>query len=392
MPDRKNIVFILVSAAIFMDMMVYTLVIPVLPSYSMMLGADTVTIGVIFGAFSISLLVFSIPFGILSDTWGRRSFMMLGMLSLAATNVAFALSSDVRILIAARLLQGMSGAATWSAGLAMLADTFGPGERGKRLGLAMSAMSVGTLLGPAVGGILYDNLGYAPTFIIPSVLACIVGLLFLVVKEPSSRAPPLPLLRRIAPLIKVPRTSIAISLIIIVGAITYGILEPYMPVYMYEAFSATPTMVGLAFGAMALLSIAAQPIVGRLYDTIGGRSLIATGLACSSLVVAASAVMPSFLLTAAAFSLLGITMSFALTPMLPLLSDLYGGEGNSRGMVYGIYNTLFSLGLAIGPFAGGLAVASFTFQYTLFGHAALLIAAGVGAYVTIRQPESRAHA
>lgn len=388
MLDRKNIIFVLVSAAIFMDMMVYTLVIPVIPAYATKMGADTVTIGIIYGAFSVALLVFSIPFGILSDRSGRKVFMMLGMLTLGATNVVFALSTDVRVLVVARLIQGMSGAATWSAGLAMLADTFGPEERGKRLGLAMSAMSVGTLLGPAVGGIMYDSLGYAPTFIIPSVLACIVGLAFLMVNEPSSRTLSVPFRQRFTPYLKSPRTFLAISLAAVTGAATYGILEPFMPVYMYDIFSATPTMVGLAFGAMSLLSIAAQPLVGRLYDLRGGRLLIAAGLVSSALVIAGCTLMPSFVLTAVVFSLLGITMGFALTPMLPLLSDLYGGDGesNSRGMVYGIYNTLFSLGLAIGPFAGGLMVAGFTLPVTLYVNAALLVAAGVVTYLAIRQP------
>lgn len=107
-----------------------------------------------------------------------------------------------------------------------------------------------------------------------------------------------------------------------------------------------------------------------MYAKKGGRPLIAAGLICSAFVIAGSAAMPSFFLTAAIFSLLGITMGFALTPMLPLLSDLYGGAGSSRGLVYGIYNTLFSFGLAIGPLAGGLLVASFTFRLTVFGHRA----------------------
>ncbi|HTY92127.1 MAG TPA: MFS transporter [Methanocella sp.] len=390
MPDRKNIIFALVSAAIFMDMMVYTLVIPVLPSYATKLGADTVAIGIIYGAFSVSLLLFSIPFGILSDRLGRRSFMMLGMLSLAATNVLFALSADVRVLIAARLLQGMSGAATWSAGLAMLADTFGQEERGGRLGLAMSAMSAGTLLGPVVGGILYDNLGYALTFAIPSALACIVGLAFLLVSEPAARVISAPFHQRLTPYLKAPRIFLAITLAVVVGAATYGVLEPFMPVYMYDIFSATPTMVGLAFGAMSLLSIVFQPVVGRLYDLRVGRLLIAAGMLVSALVVAGCVSMPSFFLTAAVFSLLGITMCFALTPMLPLISDLYGGDGrgSSLGMVYGIYNTLFSLGLALGPFAGGLIAARYGFPFTAYAQAALLAIAGFITFLALR-PHAR---
>jgi MFS family permease len=277
----------------------------------------------------------------------------------------------------------MSGAATWSAGLAMLADAFDPGERGQRLGLAMSVMSAGTLLGPAIGGILYDNLGYAPTFILPSVLACAVGLLFLT----AGGLPRGPTQVRPAPSPARRRTFLAIAFIVVVGAATYGLLEPYMPVYMYDVFSATPTMIGLAFGAMSLLSIISQPLVGRLYDSHGGRSLIAAGLVCSALVIAGTVFMPSFLLTALIFSLMGITMGFALTPMLPLMSDLFSG-GSSRGLVYGIYNTLFSLGLAIGPLAGGFLIAGFSFRFTVLGHAALLAILGAGAYLFIRRPKN----
>jgi DHA1 family multidrug resistance protein-like MFS transporter len=386
MPDRKSTIFLLVSSAIFMDMMAYTLVIPVLPSYSLSLGADTVTIGIIFGAYSVALLFCSIPFGMLSDMLGRRRIMILGMLSLAATNVIFAFSSSVHILILARLLQGMSAAATWSAGLAMLADAFGREERGRRLGMAMSAMSAGTLFGPAIGGILYESIGYAPTFVIPSALACAVGLLFIMVDEPHRRMLRVPLRERLEPFLKVPATSLAISLAVLAGAATYGILEPYMPVYMYGAFSATPTIVGLAFGAMSLLSVISQPLAGRLYDLHGGRSLIAAGFIFSALIIACSVSMPSLLLTALVFSLLGVTMCFALTPMLPLMSDLFNA-GGSRGLVYGIYNTIFSLGLALGPLAGGLLIAGFTFRLTVLGYAVLLLATGVGAYLSIRQPK-----
>src|SRR5208337_1229317 len=181
-----------------------------------------------------------------------------------------------------------------------------PGERGQRLGLTMSVMSVGTLLGPAVGGILYDNLGYAPTFIIPSVMAFIVGLSFLAVKQPPVSVPQVSFGDRMAPFLKAPRMSVVIMLAIVFGAATYGILEPYMPVYLYRSFSASPTIIGLAFGAMSFFSILATPIVGRLYDSRGGRSLIALGLICSAFVIAVCVSMPSLYSTAAVFSLLGI--------------------------------------------------------------------------------------
>ncbi len=270
--DKKSIIFLLVSAAIFTDMMVYSLVIPVLPSYSLSLGADQLTIGIIFGAFSLALLAFSIPIGLLSDRTGRRPILVIGMLTLAAANIVFALSDNVYILILARLIQGMSGAATWSAGLALLADTYGPEERGEKLGYAMSVMCVGMLLGPVVGGIIYEHLGYAPTFILPSVIACIIGLLFLLSDIPAACIVKSKGAGYLKPILKSPGIFLVCSLITIAGAATFGLIEPYMPVYLYQTFAATPTAIGIAFGFMSLLSAVMQPVAGRLYDRNGGRT------------------------------------------------------------------------------------------------------------------------
>ncbi|OPY30241.1 MAG: bicyclomycin/multidrug efflux system [Methanocella sp. PtaU1.Bin125] len=383
--DRKIIVFLLVSAAIFTDMMVYSLVIPVLPSYSMSLGADQLMIGVIFGAFSLALLAFSIPIGLLSDRTGRRPIMVIGMLTLAASSVVFALSGNVYVLVLARLIQGMSGAATWSAGLALLADTYGPEERGEKLGYAMSIMSVGMLLGPVAGGFIYEYLGYAPTFLIPSVVACGIGLLFLVSRIPSAGIVKTGGPSYLQPILKAPGVFGVCAIITIAGAATFGLIEPFMPVYLYQTFEASPAAIGLGFGFMSLLSAVFQPVAGRMYDRNGGRVIITAGLIASGAVIALSMLMPTLLLTAAVFALLGITVSFVLSPMMPLLSDLFGGRdvGGSQGFVYGIYNTLFSLGLVVGPFAGGLLITNLSLPVTLYGHAALLALVGLLAYAFI---------
>jgi multidrug resistance protein len=379
-------IFLLVSAAVFTDMMVYSLVIPVLPSYATSLGADPLTIGVIFGAFSLALLAFSIPLGLISDRTGRRPLMVAGMLSLAAATIVFALSVNVYVLIFARLIQGISGAATWSAGLALLADTYGPEERGGKLGLAMSVMSVGMLLGPVAGGLIYDNLGYTATFVIPAIIASVIGLLFMTGKTPHPHIAKSDGTSYLKPIRTSPAVFFTCAAIIVTGAATFGVAEPYMPVYLYDTYAATPTAIGLAFGLMALLSAVTQPLAGRLYDRHGGRVLITAGLFASAGVLATAVLMPTLLLTAAVFALIGCTISFVLSPMLPLLSDLYGSgvKGGSQGFAYGVYNTLFSLGLVLGPLAGGLAITSFSFPVTFYGQAVLLCATGLLCLAFIR--------
>jgi MFS family permease len=311
--------------------------------------------------------------------------MVAGMLSLAAATIVFALSANIYVLILARIIQGISGAATWSAGLALLADTYGPEERGGKLGLAMSVMSVGMLLGPVAGGLIYDNLGYTATFVIPAIIASVIGLLFMTGKTPHPHIAKNDGTSYLKPIRKSPAVFFACVAIIVLGAATFRIAEPYMPVYLYDTFAATPTAIGLAFGFMALLSAVTQPFAGKLYDRHGGRVLITAGLFASAGVLAAAVLMPTLVMTAVVFALIGCTISFVLSPMMPLLADLYGSgvEGGSQGFAYGVYNTLFSLGLALGPFAGGLIITRFSFPVAFYGQAALLCGAGLLCYMFI---------
>ena len=166
-------------------MMVYSLVIPVLPSYCDEPRRRPLTIGIIFGAFSVSLLAFSIPW--VSCPTGRPApLMVAGMLTLAAATIVFALS-DKRLRADRRPSHpGHLGGRDLVGGLALLADTYRPEERGGKLGLAMSVMSVGMLLGPVAGGLIYDNLGYAPTLSSRSIIAGVIGLLFMTGRDASA--------------------------------------------------------------------------------------------------------------------------------------------------------------------------------------------------------------
>lgn len=374
--EQKNLIFTLVSMAVLIDMMMYTLIIPIMPSYAMSLGADEFTIGLIFGAFSVALLLFSIPFGIISDRIGRVPLMVTGMFLLALTNLVFAISGNVYVLVLARLVQGISGAATWSAGLALIADTFDASERGSRLGIAMSVMSIGTLSGPVIGGIIYDNFGYVASFILPSVLAMATCIAFLAIRVPPGPRGSQGSYRELIG--KAPLAFVVCSAAIIAGALIFGVIEPFIPVYLYQKFSATPTLIGLMFGVMSLMNIVTAPVVGKLYDRYGGKYLLSSGLALSGFLIIIIAFAPSILVITGSFAMLGVAMSLALTPILPLLSDLFVREQmGTQGFIYGIYNTLFSIGLTVGPFMGGFLVVRFTFPVTLLGLAVVVLSTGM---------------
>ncbi len=341
-------ILVLVALVIFMDMTIYGLLIPVFPEYGPRLGVDESFVGIVFGLYAAMLLLFSIPMGVLSDRVGRRPLIVAGMLLLALATALFGFSATVTHLIVARAVQGVSAAATWSAGLALLAETCDPARLGEKLGIALSAVGFGTVIGPVLGGLLFEYLGYTATFLIPAVLVAAVGLVVLAVPVRTCRQKERPtMLPR-----KNRRLLVACGVVVVAVAATYGIVDPYLPVHLHGAFSASPATIGLVFAVLAVAAILAQPAAGRIYDRSGkSRPLIGGGLLLSAAAIVAAVQAPTLPLATAAVFVLGVALSCAIVPVMPILARLYRDHG-SQGAAYGIYNTFYSLGLAAGPLAG----------------------------------------
>ncbi|KLK89182.1 MFS transporter [Methanoculleus sediminis] len=346
-------ILVLVVLVIFMDMLIYGLLIPVFPQYAPRLGVGESVIGIIFGVYAAMLLLFSIPMGLLSDRVGRRPLIVAGMLLLALATALFGFSTTITHLVAARTVQGVSAAATWSAGLALLADTCDPARLGEKMGVALSAVGVGTILGPVAGGLLFEYAGYTATFLIPAALAASVGLAVLAVPVRTCRRESGA--RRSAMMpggALLPLAACAVVIVAVSG--TYGVFDPYLPVYLHTVFSASPATIGFVFAVLAVAAILAQPVAGRIYDRYGGsRYLIGGGLLLSGGAIVAAMQAGALPLTAVAVFVLGIALSCALVPTMPLLADIYRDHG-SQGAAYGMYNTFFAVGLSAGPFAGAI--------------------------------------
>jgi multidrug resistance protein len=164
----------MICVAVFLDTLLYGIIVPAVPYYVAWLGTDTAELGIIFAAYSVGVLLTSIPAGILCDRIGHKKVLLLGQAGLGLATAAFILSGSVAALTISRFLQGVASAATWTAGLALATELFPSAERGKKLGLVMSAAGLGTIAGPIFGGVLFDRLGYTYPFVAVAILAGIL--------------------------------------------------------------------------------------------------------------------------------------------------------------------------------------------------------------------------
>jgi multidrug resistance protein len=166
-----------VSLALFTDMVLYDMIVPILPTLLKNIGRNDDLVGVLFAIYAVGFLVATPIFGIWSDRSQTRKFpMILGQAGLAIATVLFAMADSFWLLVVARLLQGVAAAVSWTLGLALLADVVPEEEHGSAMGIVFGFNTLGYFVGPLVGGVLTQVVNIQTPFIIGSGL-CIIDLI-----------------------------------------------------------------------------------------------------------------------------------------------------------------------------------------------------------------------
>ena len=137
-------------AVAFVDMIGLMMVVPLLPLYALRLHADPSTIGLLSASFPIAQLASSPVWGRVSDRYGRRPALLVGLSASAIAYVIFGFAGSLWLLFVSRFVQGLGGGTTGVA-QAYVADTMAPHERAKALGWLSAATSFGVIVGPALG-------------------------------------------------------------------------------------------------------------------------------------------------------------------------------------------------------------------------------------------------
>lgn len=377
MNKDQKIALIVVTFAIFTDMLVYGLIVPVLPKYASELGASQAAIGLMFASYAIAFLAATPVFGIVSDKIGRRSPMLLGLFGLAAATLLFAFSEDFNTLVLARSLQGISAAATWTAGLALLADMFPSTQRQQAIGLALFGSAAGTLLGPSFGGILFDLGGYRIPFLAAAGMVVADGIIrALYLKDPPIKSAKEDIM--ISRLLRNP-TVLVVAGVVTMSMGIMSMLEPTLPLYLSLDKGATPAMIGLMFGVATLVGGIVSPLSFVVAGRFGRKKVMLAGLLGCALLLPMLIMPGSLLLIMVVMAAVGIALGLLQSCVAPELSDILDRMGSGAyASVYSVYNIALGFGMMFGPIAGGLLAGYFG-----LGTALLIAAAGLLAYALL---------
>ncbi len=266
-------------ATCFVDMIGFAIVFPLLPFYALRLDATPLDVGLITSAFSVAQLASAPVWGRVSDRYGRRPALLIGLLASAAAFVVFGLADALWLLFASRLIQGAGGGTTGVA-QAYIADTVEPAQRARALGWLSAATSAGVMLGPAIGSVA-SNLGpEAPGFVAAAL--CLINVGFAWRWLPESRvkegsgahsAVRPPIWHTAWAVVRHPRRPVS-RLICIYGAgmLAFSALTSVVALYLGAEFGVDERTIGYVFLYQGGLSVVMRSLLlGPIVDRIGER-------------------------------------------------------------------------------------------------------------------------
>jgi MFS transporter, DHA1 family, tetracycline resistance protein len=352
---------------VFVDLVGFGLVIPLLPFYAVRFGASPQQVTLLLAIYSLMQLFTAPLWGRLSDRVGRRPVLMVSMAASVLAYFAIGSAAALWMLFAARALGGAC-AGNIAAAQAYIADVTKPEDRAKGMGLIGAAFGLGFIIGPALGGVLAGSDPATADVETPAWVAAALSFIAfggVVVLLPESR----PAERRtahgrsrsrLAAIWDVLRRPVLSRLILIffLVIVAFAGMESTFALWAMAQFGWGPGQVAYVFAYVGVLSAILQGgLIGSLTRRFGeerlltcGLSLIGTGL----LVIATARNVPVF---AVAVSALALGMGLTQPSLNSLISRRAGRE--EQGEVMGVSQSVASLSRVLGPVAAGFFFAEF---------------------------------
>lgn len=162
--SKKTVLFVATFAA-FLTPFLGSAVNLALPSIGKDLDATAIGLGWVISSFILSSAIFLLPFGRLADIIGRKKVFSTGILLFTISTFLIIFSQSITYLIIMRIFQGLASAMIFGTSLAIITSVYQPGERGKAMGINITAVYLGLSLGPIIGGLLTQYFGWRSIFV-----------------------------------------------------------------------------------------------------------------------------------------------------------------------------------------------------------------------------------
>jgi DHA1 family multidrug resistance protein-like MFS transporter len=363
---RRKLAYTALVWAFFVNFLGYAFIVPILPSWQVQFGFNATQATLLVSLWAVPMFLFGPLTGRLTDKIGAGRTVFFSMVFLSGSGALYLIATEelvpqaFAVLAAARLIHGASGAAIMTAGLASASQLW-PTNFGEQAGKLLAIATIGGLLGPVVGGVLFEYIDSGAFIFLAGATAAVIPLVWYA--SPSIGRSQTPTQGNVS--IKVFVTNpvlLRVGILLMVTTIATGALEAGVPLFLSDELQLGSAMIGAVLLVMVLMQGVGSLVWGKLVDKRGPTRYMVIGW---SLVVASLAGVGVFgwklegvAAIASMIILLGIfqySIAAAQIPMLPMIDTAATqacGEGNP-GLAFGAFGTAWAAGTILGPLLVG---------------------------------------
>ena len=354
----KRSPLLVIFMTVFIDLVGFGIVIPVMPYYAegTRFGATPRGVGLLFASYSIMQLIFSPVLGRLSDKHGRRPVLLISLLGTSLGFFVMGFATTLWMLFLGRIIDGISGG-NISTAQAYIADVTTPENRAKGMGLIGAAFGLGFVFGPAMGGVM-SRWGIHVPFIFAGALAFANAvLLYFTLPETVTADHPARTSaaqgrswRRLFSSLRNPRLAFVLT-IYFLSIVAFSLMTACFSLFLMFRFGYDAFHNGWVFAMVGIVSAVIQGgLIGRLVKRYGEPNLVIAG----SLLFSASLFASPFI--GPAIGIMGIIVTGVVSaignalnaPTLTSLASKTAGA-NEQGAIMGVTQSVASLARAVGP-------------------------------------------
>ncbi|MBC8274017.1 MAG: MFS transporter [Chloroflexi bacterium] len=371
---KNSFTLITLYIAAFVGFAGFSFMFPVIPLYATELGATVSEVGVIVATISYVTAFLLIPFGMLSDRFGRQKLLVGGLAVFTLAPLLYPLANNPEQLIWFRAIHGFAAAAFLPAAIALVIDLTPEAKRGEAIGWYSASLQLGLMAGPITGGFLAGHFGFDAAFYGCSAISLIgLVLVFSRFKAMTHHSAVTPVKASSSWRWLGQPLAIAVMLATLLVAVGSGTIGSYIPLYGM-LFGLTEVDAGAIITAVYASSALLRAPAGRLADRIDRRILLIGGVALSAIILFLFSFfhgLPQFIIIGIIF---GIGMGIAMPASLVMAADFSSASGRALSMA--IPTCFFQIGLAVGPTAMGYIAQMSSFE-TMFLACAASLAFGL---------------
>jgi multidrug resistance protein len=349
---------VIIFLTIFVNLVGFGIIIPLLPYYAETFGASPVVVGLLFAVFSLCQLVAAPALGDLSDRYGRRPVLVFSLAGTVVSFVMLAVAHSVAMLFAARIVDGLSGG-NISTARAYVADVTEPKDRARAYGLIGAAFGLGFILGPALSAVLSHISYTAPIWAAAGVtlVATIMAWFWLPETVHRAHAGSGNPFRYLPDLLQRPIVRRVLAIDFIYWC-SFAIFQTTFALFAARRFGFGVAKTGYVFAAFGVLGALIQGgLIRSVVHRLGDKRTFMTGLVFGAVGLLAAALSQSVTMFLLALVPLAFGIGFGHPTMASLVSLV--ARGDEQGRVQGAASAVESLGRTVGPIWGNSSLQHF---------------------------------